>query len=171
MAGCGRLASPTALTAQPVACPSPRGAHRRRLGGHRPAAVHSLRINNFASDPEVQASIHGWSRIGRQFYDVWALLGRQNVLDLLADRPTTGEVLAICFEISLAFAPDKPLPHGGLAACIAFNPDGPLAGRLRTEHEIAMRDLYYGTNEPPTFDEVLDRVHASRALLDIEIAS
>ena len=50
-------------------------------------------------------------------------------------------------------------------------PDGPLAGRLRTEHEIAMRDLYYGTNEPPTFDEVLDRVHASRALLDIEIAS
>jgi hypothetical protein len=130
-----------------------------------------LRINNFASDPEVQASIHGWSRIGRQFYDVWALLGRQNVLDLLADRPTTGEVLASCFEISLAFVPDQPLPHGGFAACTAFNPDAPLAGRLRTEHEIAMRDLYYGTDEPPTFDEVLDRVHASRALLDIEIAS
>ena len=34
-----------------------------------------------------------------------------------------------------------------------------------------MRDLYYGTDEPPTFDEVLDRVHTSRALLDIEIAS
>ena len=85
--------------------------------------------------------------------------------------PTTGEVLASCFEISLAFVPDKPHPRGGFAACSAFNPDGPLAGRLRTEHAIAMRDLYYGTDEPPTFDEVLDRVQASRALLDIEIAS
>ena len=34
-----------------------------------------------------------------------------------------------------------------------------------------MRDLYDGTTEPPTLDEVLDRVHASRALLDFEIAS
>jgi hypothetical protein len=34
-----------------------------------------------------------------------------------------------------------------------------------------MRDLYYGAGEPPTFDEVLARAHASRALLDIEIAS
>ncbi len=61
--------------------------------------------------------------------------------------------------------------HGDFTACTAFNPDGPLAGPLRTKHEIAMRDLYYGTDEPPTFDEVLDRVHARRALLDIEIAS
>ena len=34
-----------------------------------------------------------------------------------------------------------------------------------------MRDPYYGTDERPTFDEVLDRIHASHALLDIEIAS
>jgi hypothetical protein len=47
-------------------------------------------------------------------------------------------------------------------------PDGPLAGRLRTEHEVAMRDLYYGTDEPPTFDDVLERVQASRELLDIK---
>jgi hypothetical protein len=130
-----------------------------------------LRINNFANDPNIQAGTHGWSRIGRQFYDVWALLGQQDVLDLLADRSTTGEILTSCFEISLAFVPDKPLPPGGFAACTAFDPDGPLADRLRTEHEVAMRDLYYGTEEPPTFDDVLERVRASRELLDVEAAS
>lgn len=121
--------------------------------------------------PPSRPRIHGWSRIGRQFYDVWALLGRQDVLDLLADRSTTGEILTSCFEISLAFVPDKPLPPGGFAACTAFDPDGPLAGRLRTEHEVAMRDLYYGTEEPPSFDDVLERVQVSRELLDIEAAS
>lgn len=130
-----------------------------------------LRVNNFASDPDIQAGTHGWSRIGRQYYDVWALLGRQDVLDLLADRSTTGEILTSCFEISLAFVPDKPLPHGGFAACTAFHSDGPLASRLRSEHEVAMRDLYYGTDEPPTFDDVLERIQLSRELLDIEAVS
>lgn len=130
-----------------------------------------LRVNNFVSDAEIQAGIHGWSRIGRQLYDVWALLGRQDVLDLLADRSTTGEILTSCFENSLAFVADKPLPDGGFAACTAFDPGGPLAGRLRTEHEVAMRDLYYGTEEPPSFDNVLERIQVSRELLDIEAAS
>lgn len=34
-----------------------------------------------------------------------------------------------------------------------------------------MRDLYYGTEEPPSFDDVLERVQVSRELLDIEAAS
>jgi len=127
-----------------------------------------LRINNFASDPDAQGGVHGWSRIGRQFYDVWALLGTSEVLTLFGDRTATAEILASCFEVSRAFVPDKPVPPGGFAECAAFDPDGPLATRLRTEHDLAMRDLYYGTDEPPTFDDVLERVQAGRDLLDIE---
>lgn len=127
-----------------------------------------LRINNFASDPDAQGGVHGWSRIGRQFYDVWALLGTPEVLTLFGDRTATGEILASCFEVSRAFVPDKPVPPGGFAECAAFDPDGPLAARLRTEHDLAMRDLYYGTDEPPTFDDVLERVQAGRDLLNIE---
>ena len=130
-----------------------------------------LRINNFASDPEAQDGVHGWPRIGRQFYDVWALLGTPEVLTLLREQPLISQILASCFEISLAFVPDKPLPPGGFGASAAFDLDGPLAARLRAEHEVAMRDLYYGTEEPPTFDDVLARVSANRELLDIEAAS
>ena len=30
-----------------------------------------------------------------------------------------------------------------------------------------MRDLYYGTDTPPTFDEVLNRINANRSNLDV----
>lgn len=30
-----------------------------------------------------------------------------------------------------------------------------------------MRDLYYGSDAPPTFDEVLDRIKANRRNLDV----
>lgn len=59
----------------------------------------AARINSFASDPATQDGIHGWPRIGRQFYDVWALLGTREVLDFLADNALVGEVLASCDEI------------------------------------------------------------------------
>jgi hypothetical protein len=127
-----------------------------------------LRVNNFASDPAAQETTHGWPRIGRQFYDIWALLGAEEVLDLLADTRLAGEILASCYEVSKAFTPDRLVPAGGFAASTAFVPDGPLAQRLGAEHDVAMRDLYYGTDEPPSFGDVLDRVQANRQLLDIE---
>jgi hypothetical protein len=125
-----------------------------------------LRINNFAtkaSDDEV----HGWPRIGRQFYDVWALLGEQAVLDLLADTTQVREILSSCYDESQAFTPDEPLPAGGFAASAAFAVDGPLTQRLRREHVRAMDDLYYGQDEPPSFDDVLQRVSQHAHLLDI----
>ena len=30
-----------------------------------------------------------------------------------------------------------------------------------------MEGLYYGTHEPPSFSDVLERIHASAALLDV----
>lgn len=128
-----------------------------------------LRINNFASDPDAQDGTHGWPRIGRQFYDVWALLGTVEVRDFLADRPLVRKVLASCFEVSRAFTPDRPLPVGGFAPSPAFDNGGPLAARLSDEHDAAMAELYYGTDTPPTFDAVVSRVHENRDLLDIGV--
>ena len=126
-----------------------------------------LRINNFANDPGAQAGPHGWPRIGRQFYDVWALLGTAEVLDFLGNRPLAGEVLVDCYRVSQEFRLDLPVPRGGFASSPAFDPSGQLAGRLREEHVAAMRDLYYGTDDPPSFDDVLQRVDAHRADLDL----
>ncbi len=126
-----------------------------------------LRINNFASYLDAQAGVHGWPRIGRQFYDVWALLGTEEVIDFLADRALVAEVLESCYDVSQAFTPDLPVPAGGFAACAAFDPGGTLANRLRAEHESAMAGLYYGTEAPPSFVAVLERVHQNTALLAV----
>ena len=125
-----------------------------------------LRINNLAVDPTAQDGAHGWPGIGRQFYDVWALLGTTEVLDFLGDKPLVADVLASCYRISHAFTPDRPVPQGGFAASPAFDSSRPLTDRLRTEHEAAMDGLYYGTDGPPSFDDVLNRVQEHRALLD-----
>ncbi len=126
-----------------------------------------LRINNFASDDSVQEGTHGWPRIGRQFYDVWALLGSDEVIAFLNDRSLVGAVLASCFEVSQLFQPDVPLPEGGFAESPAFKVGSPFEARLRTEHIAAMDGLYYGTDAPPTFEDVLLRIHQYSGLLDI----
>jgi hypothetical protein len=125
-----------------------------------------LRINNFVVDA-ARRSDHGWPRIGRQLYDIWALLGNDQVLTFLQDRVTAAAVLADCIQVSEDFAPDLPPPSGGFAACEAFNPDWDHAIQLRAEHGIAMRDLYYGAMTPPSYDEVIDRVRANAQLLDL----
>ncbi len=63
--------------------------------------------------------------------------------------------------------PDLPVPPGGFAASAAFDPGGPLAAPLRAEHDAAMRDLFYGADAPPTFDEVIARVREHADDLDI----
>ncbi len=127
-----------------------------------------LRINNFASNRDAHERAHGWARIGRQFYDIWALLGTPEVIDFLEDGQLVGDTLASCYEVSRAFTPDLPPPEGGFAASPAFDADGPLAARLRAEHDAAMDGLYYGTEDPPSFQDVLDRVHEHQGLLDPE---
>ncbi len=126
-----------------------------------------LRVNNFSVDDTARVSEHGWSRIGRQFYDIWALLGDGRTLAFLTDQETTGEVLADCYAISEMFQGDRPPPAGGFGRCVAFDPAGPLAPRLREHHDTAMRSLYYGSGPGPTFDDVLERVHANAHLLDV----
>ena len=127
-----------------------------------------LRVNNFVSNPESAAHPHGWPRIGRQFYDIWALLGNSEVLELLADNDASSRILDSCFEVSRAFTPDHPMPLGGFTNSAAFDPQGTFAPRLRAEHNAAMTDLYYGTDDPPTFEDVIERVNQSADLLTID---
>jgi hypothetical protein len=124
-----------------------------------------LRVNNFVVDPDRRDTPHGWPRIGRQFYDLWALLGNSLVTELLSDTVQVGEILQSVFEVSENFGADQPVPDGGFAASAAFDPAGEFAAGLRTEHDKAMGELYYGT-DAPTFDDVLDRVHSCRELLN-----
>lgn len=126
-----------------------------------------LRVNNFVVNFGRDRNVLGWPRIGRQFYDLWALLGNHDVLALLADQVAAAEVLTDCFRVSTAFGGDQPVPEGGFASCVAFDRSGPLSGRLRAEHEAAMRDLYYGSGPGVAFDDVLARVHEKAHLLDI----
>ncbi len=124
-----------------------------------------LRMNNFAVMTDDDRAHHTWPRIGRQFYDVWALLGQGEVLDFLADREQARAVLADCVEVSQAFFGDQPPPGGGFALSSVFDLHGPYASRLREEHDIAMRALYYGTDPAPSFEESLERVARHREVL------
>jgi hypothetical protein len=124
-----------------------------------------LRVNNFVVDPARRDTPHGLPRIGRQFYDIWALLPEPSVTELLADKAQVGAILQSIFEVSEQFSPDHPVPSGGFAASDAFSSDGEFAEGLRRQHDIAMRDLYYGS-DPPTFDDVIERVHACAELLN-----
>jgi Nucleotidyl transferase AbiEii toxin, Type IV TA system len=124
-----------------------------------------LRVNNFVLDPAKRDSVHGWPRIGRQFYDIWALLEIDEVLELLDDEEQVSQILTSAYEVSQAFGGDHPVPSGGFAASIAFDPSGEFADRLRREHNTAMGAFYYGADTPPSFENVLDRVHANAGLL------
>lgn len=80
-----------------------------------------LRVNNFVSDP-ARRDTDGLPRIGRQFYDIWALLGNDEVRELLNDKAQVDEIISSAYEVSQAFKPDCPMPAGGFAASLAFDP-------------------------------------------------
>jgi len=124
-----------------------------------------LRVNNFVVDPARRSTTHGLPRIGRQLYDIWALLGEQMVIGLPGDKPQFGEILRSAFEVSEIFTPDWPVPAGGFASSVAFDPAGQFAAELRQEHERAMRDLHYGEVSPPSFDDVPNRIHSNSHVL------
>ena len=125
-----------------------------------------LRVNNFAVDPSRRSSNHGWPRIGRQFYDIWALLGNRQVLDFLEDRTTSSAVMEDAIAVSAGIRPDSPPPRDGFSASPVFNPRWEGHPRLRAEHDSAMNTLYFGAEDPPSMREVLDRVANNTDLLN-----
>jgi hypothetical protein len=125
-----------------------------------------LRVNNFAAVPEADEGADGWPRIGGQLYDIWALLGAEEVLGLLANPTASAATLASCFEVSQTFTPDQPV-RGWIRTLVDLRSRGALAPRLRVEHQAALCHLYCGADPAPTFDDVLVRVRERAQLLDI----
>lgn len=138
----------------------------RMLDPGRTLVEKLLRVNTFACLPPPDRNRHSWSRIGRQYYDIWALLDREDVRAFF-ERADLDAIIDDCLAQSVRFGGDNPIPRGGFAASPAFDPKADVVPRLRQEHALAMRDLYYGPGQGPSFDSVLSRVADYRALLDV----
>lgn len=87
--------------------------------------------------------------------------------ELLIDAETARDILTSAFEVSQHFAPDHPVPDGGFAASAAFDLAGEFSAGLPREHDVAMNSLFYGAS-PPTFDDVIERVHSCAELLNFD---
>lgn len=124
-----------------------------------------LRVEAYVTAPEAAKDGEG-TRIGRQLYDLWALLGDARVHDLLSDGKTVKEILDSAAAISKLFtsAPVRR-PEGGFASSVAYDPDSALATQMQDWHEQAMRELYYGAEPAPTYLEVCERIRAHAHLL------
>lgn len=106
-------------------------------------------------------------REGRHFYDVHQLLGDPRVLDLLADRAQTEQIMASIEEISRAAfeVTGEQRPDGGFAASPAFDRNGDVSPKMRDAYEAIMSELYFGAEQLPTWDEICMRVWERHQLL------
>ena len=107
-------------------------------------------------------------RSGRHFYDVYQLLGNRQVLDLLADRDQTEQVMRSVEEINRAFFGGDGIevrPAAGFASCPAFDPTSDISTRLRAAYESTMPELYFGAGPLPAWNEICGRVAQQHTLL------
>ena len=107
-------------------------------------------------------------RSGRHFYDVYQLLGDRQVLDLLANRDQTDQVMRSVEEINRAFFGGDGIetrPAGGFATCPAFELTSDISSQLREAYESTMPELYFGTGPLPTWEEICGRVAEQHGLL------
>ena len=107
-------------------------------------------------------------RSGRHFYDVYKLLGNRQVLDLLADRDQTEQVMRSVEEINHQFFGGGGVevrPAGGFSTCPAFDSASDVSSRLKPAYEATMPELYFGADPLPTWEEICGRVIEQKALL------
>jgi predicted nucleotidyltransferase component of viral defense system len=107
-------------------------------------------------------------RNGRHFYDVYQLLGDRQVLDLLADRDQTEQVMRSVEEINRAFFGGDAIevrPAGGFGMCPAFDSTSDISTQLRATYESTMPELYFGARPLPTWEEICARVTEHHELL------
>ena len=73
---------------------------------------------------------------------------KRQVLNLLADRDQTNEVMDSIEAITLTYFGDSDdtelRPPAGFGACPAFAPDSDISRRLRSAYEATMPELYFG---------------------------
>jgi hypothetical protein len=106
-------------------------------------------------------------RNGRHFYDVYQLLGRAQVLELLTDRTQAEQIMASIEDTSQEEfgAAGELRPEGGFAASPAFERNSRVAHQMQGAYEAIMPALYFGNKPLPTWDEICARVQEQRQLL------
>jgi hypothetical protein len=124
-----------------------------------------LRVHTFATQFPANQSDKRQLRIGRQLYDIGALLQDARVSELLTDSDQRDTILADCLRVSAQFHGDLPRPAGGFAMSPAFTGNDDLGKWLKAAHDQAMDGLYFGQLPAPTFDEILAIVHARSGLI------
>lgn len=105
------------------------------------------------------------ARMGRHFYDVSKLLGRDDVEEFLAESDTLDEILREIEEISIenfgAHEYQELRPDGGFRSSPVFEPSSDVSQRVRAVYESDMEELYFGSDPLPSWDDICRQVAAS----------
>lgn len=99
---------------------------------------------------------------------MYQLLGEPRVLDFLADRDETEQVMRSIEEINRSFFGGDGTDvrrAGGFGACPAFDPTSEISARLRDPYETTMPELYFGASPLPAWEDICGRVAEQRELL------
>jgi hypothetical protein len=116
-----------------------------------------------------EASLPPSHRSGRHFYDIYQLLGSDNVRAFLVQRTEVEAVLddiaAVTGKYFGGGGENELRPSGGFAASIAFDPESDASSLLRETYDATMSELYFGSKPLPTWDEIFGRVYEMRDLL------
>lgn len=105
------------------------------------------------------------ARVGRHFYDVFQLLGNEEVAKFLADAATVStaleEIEFISREHFARGSSGEFRPEGGFRFSPAFDASSNVAARLRIAYESDMGELYYGKGPWPTWADVCKQMSSS----------
>ncbi|MCB1257400.1 MAG: nucleotidyl transferase AbiEii/AbiGii toxin family protein, partial [Microthrixaceae bacterium] len=107
-------------------------------------------------------------RSGRHFYDIYELLATDRVLKWLQDRDQMLVVVNNIAEISQRYfvgTTTTTRPHDGYGASPVFDPTSAASAKAKRAYESTMPELYFGTGELPTWDQILERIANHAGLL------
>jgi hypothetical protein len=107
------------------------------------------------------------TKIGRHYHDIHRLLQRDDVRHWLQDRNSFLSTVTSHEHVNLDFFGNKvpPRPQNGYAASDAFRPDFIGHHRLAEFYTKEMRDLFLGPGDLPAWNDVIDTIQGSAALL------
>jgi predicted nucleotidyltransferase component of viral defense system len=144
------------------------------LGTFEVAVLHPCRtlieklilVNGVADDHREDLEGLERKRVGRHFYDIYCLLGHEDVQTALADRESFDAIVADALEITREhFELELERPGDGFASGAAFVGQGVIHEGLEREYERIMADFYFGSDPHPPFEATLERVAANAHLL------
>jgi predicted nucleotidyltransferase component of viral defense system len=102
----------------------------------------------------------------RHFYDIYKLLGDDDVRSALENRDEFSAIVDDALRITADhFNVEVRRPEGGFSSGLAFTCDGELRDVFEAEYQVIMDDFYFGDSPYPSFAETIERVHDHADLL------